>query len=61
MEFVGPGSNHTESIKISSNKLFILILFLDNDSDSRHTESNEGDDSVDSECKGNGTKHSWYN
>jgi hypothetical protein len=29
-------------------------------SDCQNTESNE-DDSVDSECKGNGAKHSWYN
>ena len=61
VEFVGLGPNHIESIKISSHQLFICILFFDNDGDSHHTESTEGDDSDGSECKGNGAKHPWYN
>lgn len=55
VEFVGRGSNHTESINISGNQFFICILFSDNESDSQHTQSNEDDDRVDSECEGNGT------
>ena len=52
--------NHTESIKMSGNKLSILILFFDSDSEWHREESNEDGDSVGSECRGNGTKHSWY-
>jgi hypothetical protein len=59
VEFVAPGPDHTESIKISNKQPSVCNLFFDTDGDSHYTKSN-GDDSDDSECKGRWRKQTYY-